>query len=128
MGLHGHLVIVRTRKEQLIYTEKRKKDRQAIAARVHASKQRAKRLRRHAPWANESAIKELYELAAWLSKETGVTHEVDHIIPLLGKNVSGLHVEGNLRVITKSENRKKSNHYEIEVVGGAGFEPATPTV
>jgi ribosomal protein L37E len=41
--------------------------------------------------------------------ETGVLHEVDHIIPLNGKNVCGLHVHWNLRVVTKTENKKKLN-------------------
>ena len=36
-------------------------------------------------------------------------HEVDHIVPLQGKNVCGLHWEKNLQVIPKTENRKKSS-------------------
>lgn len=50
-----------------------------------------------------------YTKAKELTKATGVKHDVDHIIPLQGKFVIGLHVPWNLQVLTKSENSSKRN-------------------
>ncbi len=60
-------------------------------------------------WADQNLIREFYDLADKLTKETGVVHEVDHIIPIRGKFVSGLHVQNNLQVITRTLNREKGN-------------------
>jgi hypothetical protein len=61
-------------------------------------------------WANLKQIQEIYAKAAKLTKETGLRHHVDHIIPLRGKNVCGLHVPCNLQVLTAVENLRKSNN------------------
>lgn len=68
-------------------------------------KREAAKLKRIPLWADLKAIKEFY-------KNCPVGYEVDHIIPLQGKNVSGLHILENLQYLTKSENRKKWNKYE----------------
>jgi len=54
-----------------------------------------------------------YQLAAMLSQASGEPYHVDHIIPLQGKKVSGLHVFSNLRVIPGSDNSKKSNKFVV---------------
>tara|TARA_R110002060_G_scaffold47797_3_gene58802 strand:+ start:41 stop:559 length:519 start_codon:yes stop_codon:yes gene_type:complete len=75
----------------------------AIKARYRASK-----LRATPSWLSESMILEItsfYNIAKWYKS----TMHVDHIIPLQGKNVCGLHVPWNLQILTASENSSKSN-------------------
>jgi hypothetical protein len=60
-------------------------------------------------WADLKAIRRIYRMAAQISKESGTAHHVDHIVPLKGRKVCGLHVEYNLRIIPAFENRSKSN-------------------
>lgn len=77
-----------------------------------ARKQAARRaavLRATPSWADHDKITAIYALSAWLTKLTGVSWEVDHIIPLRSKIVCGLHVETNLRVILAAENLAKGN-------------------
>ena len=54
-------------------------------------------------------MEELYDLAQRRTIITKIPWEVDHIIPLQNKIVCGLHVPWNMQVITRSENRTKSN-------------------
>lgn len=60
-------------------------------------------------WAVIKAIREFYKNAARISVETGIPHHVDHIYPLQGRNVCGLHVETNLQIISGVVNIAKGN-------------------
>lgn len=80
---------------------------------------RAKRAKRHTAklqrtpkWLTKNDWIEInwaYQIAAQKTKETGILYEVDHIIPLQGKNISGLHCPQNLQILTKSKNASKRN-------------------
>jgi hypothetical protein len=72
---------------------------------------RAKERQATPKWANSNIIQSIYAEAARFTRETGIEHHVDHIVPILSKIVCGLHWEGNLRVIPGLENISKSNRH-----------------
>jgi hypothetical protein len=80
-------------------------------ANARTNYRRAYKLQRTPIWANQKEILKFYEDSIKISLETGIQHHVDHIVPLLGEFVSGLHVPNNLRVITAEENLTKSNTF-----------------
>lgn len=74
------------------------------------------KLQRTPKWLTEFDLLRIecfYSVATMRNKNDSQEWQVDHIIPLQGKMVSGLHVPTNLRVIPASENRAKSNKFEI---------------
>jgi hypothetical protein len=61
-------------------------------------------------WLSADQLEEMqgiYRRAIQLTSDTGVRHHVDHIVPLRGENVAGLHVPWNLRVVPWYENLRK---------------------
>ncbi len=76
------------------------------------AKRRAAKLQRTPAWADHNAIRAVYlEAANAMVTDPALKVHVDHIIPLRGRNVSGLHVAENLQVIPASENIKKKNKW-----------------
>ena len=93
------------------WTIKNQNKRNANEAKRHAAK-----LQRTPKWLTVDQFKEIesfYSLAKELEKQNDTKYHVDHIVPLQGKTVSGLHVPWNLRVITATENISKSNKLEV---------------
>ena len=78
----------------------------------HNNKRRAARLKRTPSWANEQLIAAYYKEAKRLQELTGIEFHVDHIVPLQGELVSGLHVENNLQLLMAHENLGKSNKFD----------------
>ena len=79
--------------------------------RANTRTRQASQKQRTPAWADHAEIQALYKKAANLEAATGIQFHVDHIIPLQGKLVSGLHVASNLQVIPALDNLKKSNQF-----------------
>jgi len=60
-------------------------------------------------WADKVAIDYIYYAAKVIERVYGTKWHVDHIIPLKGENVCGLHVQNNLQLLAPLDNLKKSN-------------------
>jgi len=109
------------RKQEYVLNSEKAKDaakqyRKQNPHKVNAwSRQRqAARIKRTPIWVtNEERwlIEEAYDLARIRTKMFGFEWHVDHIIPLRGKRVSGLHAPNNLQVIPAKLNRVKSNSF-----------------
>ena len=83
----------------------------------HEAKRKSAKKNATPLWAYLDDILSFYEEAAKLTAKTGVSHHVDHIVPLQGKTVCGLHVPWNLQIITLKENSMKGNRYWPDMWG-----------
>ncbi len=81
-------------------------DRQ-VRSRLH----QRRRKQANVVWANREKMLDIYRECRRLNNETDVRYHVDHIVPLLGKLVCGLHNEFNLQILTAKENQRKSNKW-----------------
>lgn len=100
--------------EKLKETKKSYKLRNKGRVNADTAKRRAAKLKRTPPWLTKEQygeIQEFYDLCKelqWLSDASDIL-TVDHIVPLQGENVSGLHVPWNLQILPMSINSSKLN-------------------
>lgn len=87
-------------------------------------KRHAAKMNRTPPWLTKehyAQMREVYNMAKELSKQQGIKYEVDHIVPLQGETVSGLHVPWNLQILSQFDNRSKLNrHLSSDVTADHG--------
>lgn len=102
--------------EKVQAMSKRNRQNNKAMRNANTVKRRVSKLNRTPAWLtviDYERIQKEYKLAEILRKVTNQQWHVDHIIPLQGKIVSGLHVPSNLRVVVAKENIAKSNKFEV---------------
>lgn len=108
---HGHIAPRNTMRRQCRTCETMNSNGWKRANRSYCAagraKYRAAQLKRTPPWADLDAIQSIF---TWCP--TG--YHVDHVIPLQGKLVSGLHVPNNLRCIPARDNASKGARFDPE--------------
>ena len=72
------------------------------------AKRRAAKTQQAPAWADPAKIKAVYDYATEL-RARGIDCHVDHIVPLLGRDASGLHTHDNLEVVLAGQNMRKHN-------------------
>lgn len=75
----------------------------------HGRLRRRAELRATPAWADRTATRELFKQAERLTRETGVMHSVDHLVPLQNPLVCGLHWHANMEVMPLAANMAKGN-------------------
>ena len=77
------------------------------------ARRKAAKLQRTPAWLDVVSLKETEFTYAWCAalRSCGLDYHVDHVVPLQGQNVSGLHVPWNLQVIPATENIQKNNRW-----------------
>ena len=124
MSVDDYVLMLKERKERRAATGGRPTPEQAAryarsyyekhAAEIKVKARARKRKVKHQTpsWASVKEMAKFYRLAERLTRTTGIEHHVDHIVPLFGGLVSGLHCQQNLRVVTAEVNLAKSNKFD----------------
>ena len=103
----------RTKEHKLAYMKAYRKDKKEIAN-ANKAKRKAATLNRTPSWLTKEDLeemKDIYRMASRRQEVEGIAYHVDHIIPMQGKIISGLHVPSNLQILKAKDNITKGNKY-----------------
>ena len=109
-----HKAYYEANKERLLAQQNDYKKANKDKVYAYIGKRRASKLNRTPSWLSKedlAKIKDIYRMAKRRSEVEGILYHVDHIIPLQGKNISGLHVPNNLQILKATENLSKGNKH-----------------
>jgi hypothetical protein len=107
-----HLTAAHRRMKSKLWKSKNK-----YKVNADTASRRARHLQATPFWLNKDdyrAITDFYRLSKFMEGSTGLVHHVDHIVPLRGETVCGLHVPWNLQVLTAEDNLLKNNKLPSE--------------
>lgn len=96
------------------YETKAKRKRNGYKYAFYSAQRKCAKKQRTPKWLSKQdkiAMRDFYLRASMLSRKTGISYSVDHIVPLQGELVSGLNVPWNLQILTKEENSRKGNRF-----------------
>jgi hypothetical protein len=91
---------------------------------ANVAKRNAAKLKATPSWLTQEQLDEIadfYTIARMFKMYTGEDYHVDHVVPLQGKKVCGLHVPWNLQVLHGKDNLRKSNKLQELNQQGAGY-------
>jgi CRISPR/Cas system CMR-associated protein Cmr5 small subunit len=116
---HPEMIVAKTIRwkrrnpEKAAEVSRRTRTKNSVRILVNKARYRANKAKRTPLWLTKADLFEIQCIYTYRDalKKVGLDYEVDHIIPLKGEEVSGLHVPENLLVIKASENRLKNNRY-----------------
>lgn len=105
----------RNREQKRKYDKNRRQNVPGVREKYNATsaKYRAAKLKATPLWFEKEKVELLYVQSKLLTESTGTKHNVDHIVPLQGELVCGLHCLDNLQVIPALDNISKSNSFQI---------------
>lgn len=112
--LHRERASLAKRRARKAETSAQWRERHPHKVNFYAASRRSAIAKRTPPWLTDADFESMesqFLYAIILREATGVSHHVDHIVPLRGRNVSGLNVPWNLQVLPAIENLKKSNSH-----------------